>query len=86
MKGEAAGSSFLNKSYDEVHVFGGVAERTGNQVDRKSVRGRRAICHSVTDLGAKVRRMGDGYYYLATGVWPDRVDRADLNQTWTPMG
>lgn len=69
-----------------MHVFGGVAERTGNQFDREGVRGRRTMCRSVTDLGAKFRRLGDGYYYLATGVWPDRIDRVDLNQAWTTMG
>ncbi len=69
-----------------MHVFAGVAERTGNQFDRERVRGRRAICHSVTDLGAKARRLGDGYYYLATGLWPEGVEKVNLNQAWASMG
>lgn len=79
VKGNQRGH-LLNKSYDEVHVFGGVAERTGNQFDPAGVHGRRTTCRSVTDLGAKVRRLGDGYYDLATGVWPDCLDRVDLNR------
>lgn len=72
----------MSQSFDEVQVFGGIAERTGNLVDRATVRGRRNVCRSFTELGAKTRRMGDGYYYLAVGSWPADVTEINLNQTW----
>jgi hypothetical protein len=76
----------LGKSFDEIHVFAGIAERTGNQVDRAAVRGHRGVCRSVTDLNAKTRRMGDGYYYIAATAWPADTKSVDLNQVWLSLG
>ncbi len=72
----------LPDSYDEIHVFGGIAERTGKQLTREGVRGWRGICRSVTALGANSRRLGDGYYYLSSSAWPADQSTLDLNQTW----
>ena len=76
----------LNKSFDEVQVFGGVAERTGVSVDRAGVRGHGGVCRSVTELSAKSRRMGDGYYYLASNAWPADTKSVNLTRAWTSIG
>jgi hypothetical protein len=68
-----------------VQVFDGIAERTGNRLDRAGVRGRRTVCRSVTDLGAKSRRLGDGFYYLASAAWPDTSETVDLRRTWATI-
>ncbi|HEY5611730.1 MAG TPA: hypothetical protein VIL97_11005, partial [Thermoanaerobaculia bacterium] len=59
--------------FDEIRVFEGVAEPTGNTVDRKTVRGSAAVCRSMSDLMRKVRRVGDGYFYIPVLVWPQGV-------------
>lgn len=66
-----------SRGFDEVVVYDGVAERTGRQLDRKTVLGRRGICRSLTALVSSVRRFGDGYYYLAADAWP--TDRVTVN-------
>ena len=74
-----------HESFDEIVVYDGVAERTGTRLDRKAVRGRRSICRSLTDLAATVRRLGDGYYYLAAGAWPADSATVSLLRQWKPM-
>ena len=74
-----------NQQFDEVHVVDGVAERTGNSVDRSAVRGRATVTRSVSDLARKFRTHGDGYYYMAAGGWPAETTRIELTSTWTPM-
>ena len=69
----------------EIRVYEGVAERTGNTVDRSAVRGSKAACQSVSELTRKVRREGDGVYYLATDAWPENTERISLTAKWTPM-
>jgi hypothetical protein len=73
-------------SFDEIRVFDGVAERTGTRLDRNGVRGRRSICRSLTDLAAKVRRLGDGYYYLSSSAWPEDQASVNLIKVWEPLG
>ena len=68
-----------------MQVYGGIAERTGNRTDRAGVGGRRTVCRSVTDLGAKSRRLGDGYYYLASAAWPATSETVDLRRTWATI-
>ena len=70
----------MSQSYEEVAVFEGVAERTGNRVDRAAVRGRRGVCRSMTALGASARRLGDGYYYLVAAAWPAESEKVDLKR------
>ena len=76
----------MTGSFDEVHVFEGVGERTGVCVDRQGVRGRRAVCRSVGELAAKSRRLGDGYYYLASAAWPTGSTSVNLAMTWVTIG
>lgn len=71
--------------FEEIQVFDGVAERTGTQLDRAGVRGRRGVCRSVTELSAKCRRLGDGFYYLSSAAWPPDAQTVDLNRAWTTM-
>ena len=73
-------------SFDEIRVFDGIAERTGTRLDRNGVRGRRSICRSLTDLAAKVRRLGDGYYYLSSSAWPEDQASVNLIKVWEPLG
>ena len=68
-----------------MQVFDGIAERTGNHVDRATVRGRREVCGTLPALANKSRRLGDGLYYLASEAWPGEDERVDLNRPWTPM-
>lgn len=68
-----------------MQVFDGVAERTGIQLDRAGVRGRRAVYRSLTALSAAARRLGDGYYYLVSAAWPEETDRVELKETWVSM-
>lgn len=75
----------MDKFFDEIQVFNGVAERTGLTFDRAGVRGRRGICRSVTELTAKSRRLGDGYYYLAANAWPAEATTVDLTRTWVSL-
>ena len=72
-------------TFDEIRIFDGVAERTGTRLDRESVRGRRVVCRSLTDLVAKARRLGDGVYYLATAAWPEHEVSVVLNRAWEPL-
>ena len=81
MKGKAFEVISLDESIDEIHVFEGMAERTGNRVDRAGVRGRRGFCRSIRDLGAKSRRFGDGYYYLTSAAWPDGTTAVNLKRS-----
>jgi hypothetical protein len=75
----------LNRSFEEIQVFASVAERTGNRIDRSGVRGRASVCRSLTELAAKCRRLGDGYYYLAAEAWPDDTPTVDLSRAWQPL-
>jgi hypothetical protein len=71
--------------FDEIRVYEGIAERTGNTVDRTSIRGRQGVCRSLTELTQKSRRLGDGYYYLAASVWPEGETSITLQKTWETM-
>jgi hypothetical protein len=75
----------VNRSFDEIHVFEGVADRTGTTLDRNGVRGHARVCRSMTELQSKSRRLGDGYYYIASGAWPESTASVNLALTWDPM-
>ncbi len=68
-----------------MRVYEGIAERTGKTVDRSSVRGNKSICQSVSELTRKVRREGDGTFYLAAGAWPENTAKINLITKWTTM-
>ena len=76
----------MNRSFDEIQVFDGVAERTGVILDRAGVRGHRGVCRSLTELTAKSRRLGDGFYYLASSAWPPNVQSVSLVREWEAIG
>jgi hypothetical protein len=74
-----------SQQFDEIRVYDGVAERTGTTVDRETIRGSAAACRSVSELTRRVRRMGDGCFYLPVSMWPEGVTQLPLSQTWTTM-
>ena len=74
-----------DQKFDEIRVFEGVAERTGNTVDRKTIRGSKSLCRSLTDLTRTVRRLGDGYFYLPVMMWPEGQNQLELISQWTVM-
>ena len=71
--------------FEEIQVFEGIAERTGNVVDRDTIRGSNAICRSIMELTNRARRLGDGTFYLKQSIWPEGKDKLELAQTWTTM-
>lgn len=73
------------QNFDEIQVFNSVAERTGNRVARTTLRGGQSRCNSLAQLGTQWRRLGDGYYYLASTVWPAEVTELDLHKAWQPL-
>lgn len=75
----------MTQSFDEIHVYESVAERTGNRVELSGIRGRVGVCRSLSELGSKCRRLGDGYYYLATAAWPGDEPTINLGRTWQPL-
>ncbi len=75
----------VGQLFDEVRVYEGIAERTGNTLDRDTVRGSKAVCQSVGELSRKVRREGDGTFYLAVAAWPENTARLLLTTKWTTM-
>lgn len=75
----------MSPSFDEIHVYDSVAERTGNQVGRAGLRGRAGVCRSLSELASKSRRLGDGYYYLAASAWPSDKTSVNLGIEWQTM-
>lgn len=75
----------VGQQFHELRVVQGIAERTGNIVDRNTVRGSKVVCNSLGELSRKVRSQGDGYFYLASPAWPDDLTSLDLTSKWTPM-
>ena len=75
----------MEKLFDEIQVYDGIAERTGVTVASAAVRGNHAVCRSVTELTAKSRRMGDGYYYLASNAWPADTKSVSLTRVWVSL-
>ena len=76
----------VHQQFDEIRVYEGIAERTGNTVGRDSVRRSKSLCQSMTELARKVRRDGDGVFYLASEAWPKDTESVNLIAKWTPMG
>jgi hypothetical protein len=72
--------------FDEIRVYEGIAERTGTIVDRDTVRGSKSVCHSVSELSRKYRRVGDGTFYLDTDAWPENETKVVLTEKWKTMG
>ena len=75
----------MEKLFDEIQVFDGVAERTGVSIDRNGMRRHRGMCRSITELTAKSRRFGDGYYYLVSTAWPPDTKSVNLIRAWVSV-
>ena len=75
-----------NQDFDEIRVVNGIAERTGNKAERKSLRGRHDVCKTMSELTRKLRENGDGYFYLASSVWPEGQTSVDLTKPWKTIG
>ena len=74
----------VHQQFIEVRVYEGVAERTGNTIGRDSVRRSKSVCQSMTELARKVRRDGDGLFYLPSSAWPEDTAQVNLIKKWTP--
>jgi hypothetical protein len=72
----------VSKSFDEIRVYAGVAERTGVQFERNIVRRSDGCCRSLTELVRKARAAGDGYFYLPPDIWPAETERVELQKKW----
>jgi hypothetical protein len=75
-----------HQQFDEVRVFEGIGERTGNTCDRSTVRRSKGVCKTVSELSRKVRNQGDGTFYLAVAAWPENTVRLVLTMKWITMG
>jgi len=71
--------------FDEIRVYGGVAERTGVQFQRSDVRRSGSRCSSLSALIRKARDTGDGYFYLPVNIWPADTERVELRKEWVGM-
>jgi hypothetical protein len=72
----------VNQAFDQVRVYGGVAERTGESFERSEVRRSSGCCGSLSELIRKARNAGDGYFYLPRDVWPADTERVELRKPW----
>jgi len=71
--------------FDEIQVYGGVAERTGTAFEKTEVRRSDRCCKSLTELLRKARSSGDGTFYLPQSVWPVDTERFELRKQWVVM-
>ena len=72
----------IHNSYDEIRVYAGVAERTGVQFDRDTVRRIGSRIGSVPELLRKARLSGDGTYYLPLNMWPADKVEVEIRKPW----
>jgi hypothetical protein len=75
----------VNQSFDEIRVYGGVAERTGTHFERSAIRRSSGYCRSLSELVRKARALGDGNFYLPLNIWPADTDRVELQKRWVVM-
>jgi hypothetical protein len=75
----------VNRSFDEIRVYDGMAERTGVQFDWADVRRSAGYCSSLTELHRKVRSAGDGCFYLPLNSWPVDVSQLNVQKRWVVM-
>ena len=71
---------------EEIHAYGGSAERTGTVIELRGLRSRRRACTSLTDLLRKYNLYGDGIFYLPVGHWPEGETSIPLDRVkWMGM-
>lgn len=75
----------MTQTCEEIHVYDGVAERTGVYFKRSDVRRSGGYCGSVAELVRKVRASGDGTFYLPLDAWPSDEKRVELLKPWVVM-
>ena len=68
---------------EEVHAYGGSAERTGTVLELRAMKAQRRTCTSVRDLVRKYKVYGDGMFYLPVGQWPENVTQLALDEKWS---
>lgn len=71
--------------FEEIRVVEGVAERTGNRLERSLVRRSNTRCNSLTELTRKARNLGDGIFYLPVDIWPAGAEQVELRKQWVAM-
>lgn len=74
-----------NQMFDEIRVYEQVAERTGQTVDRSSLRRSRNVCRTLRELARKARQQGDGTFYLPVSLWPEGETQIVLSREWTTI-
>jgi hypothetical protein len=68
---------------EEIRVFEGTAERTGEQLELRGLKAHKNGCTSMRDLVRKYKILGDGHFYLPIGNWPDGAPSVSLdNVKW----
>ncbi len=75
----------VNQRFDEIRVYAGVAERTGEHFERNLVRRSGGCCGSLTELIRKARASGDGTFYLPLNIWPADTERFELQKQWVVL-
>jgi hypothetical protein len=68
---------------DEIRVFEGMAERTGEMLELRGLKSHPNGCTSMRDLVRKYKILGDGHFYLPVGNWPKDQPSVSLdNVKW----
>jgi len=68
---------------EEIRVFEGTAERTGEMLELRGLKAHKNGCTSMRDLVRKYKILGDGHFYLPVGNWPDGQRTVSLdNVKW----
>ena len=75
----------MKRECEEIHVFGGTAERTGVRVELQGLKARPNACRSMRDLVRKYKLLGDGHFYLPVGLWPQEEESVTLGEKWLGM-
>ena len=73
------------RSFDEIQVFEGIAERIATGVEWSAVRRSRNRCRSFQELIRKARVSGDGIFYLPLNVWPHDLKSTDVRRPWVVL-
>ena len=75
----------VSQPVEEIHVYEGIAERTGVRFERSEVRRSDGYCESLTALIRKARAAGDGTFYLPIDQWPAETEHLELRKPWVVM-
>lgn len=71
---------------EEIRVYEGTAERTGERLELRGLKAHKNGCTSMRDLVRKYKLLGDGHFYLRAGNWPDGQPSVSLdNVKWVGL-